>query len=167
MTKFGNSKKNRFLEKRIKASIESHQDTLIERCKFNFSYMDFSQKSGQTFNELEKKQLADLLNKLKDFSKETLGYWENMKMGGGKKGKNYNVLEIYGDFPKKSEFHHPVFVPHEARWGRFRLNNLERLIGFTLPPKYHNTRPFKKDYCFDCNTFYVVFYDPKHKFYAT
>ena len=107
------------------------------------------------------------MNKIKDFSRESLDHWEKVKMGGGKKGKKYTVLEIYDHFPnrERTDFKHPNFIPHDVLWGRFRLGNLERLVGFVVPKKYHNTKLDQSNYYFDCNTFYVVFLDKNHKFY--
>lgn len=80
-----------------------------------------------------------------------------MKIGSGN-----HVLEVYGAFPRRSEFKHPHHVPSDVDWARFHLDGKKRLIGFTIP----------KDLCsihqrFDGNTFYVVFLDLEHKFYAT
>lgn len=167
MTNFGNKKKDSFLKRSIFASIESDTDDLSCRCKFNFSYMDFSQKAGQKFENWTHPQLYKLMNKIKDFSREPLDHWEKTKMGGGKKGKKYTVLEIYNDFPprERTDFKHPNFIPHEVRWGRFRLGNLERLVGFVIPLKFHNIMLAKNNHYFDSNTFYVVFLDKYHKFY--
>ncbi len=170
MNAFDNYRKQSFLDTRIKASIESKEDDLVSRSKFNFSYMDFSQPAGQKFSDWSQEELYKLLGKLKDFSRQSLYHWENEKMGGGKKGKLYTVLEIYGDIPKNTDFIHSPHVPHEALWGRFRLGNLARLIGFILPDNYHN-KPSnissKYKYNFDRNTFYVVFLDKDHLFCKT
>lgn len=161
MKNFGNSKKNKFFEKVIKTSLGSEHDDLVSRCKFNFSYMDFDQDAGQTFKDWGEDKLVKLLNKLTEYNKSPLMYWRNQRVGS----KSQNVLEIYGSFPKKSDFVHPAHVPDEVLWARFRLESAVRLIGFILPPEYNNKKHISKDMYFDCNTFYVVFLDENHKFY--
>ena len=151
---FKNSKKTNFLKTIPTADIESYNDLLTARCKFNFAYMDFSQQAGQRFDDWSKDQLSKLLNKFCEYSRERLTYWQNQKIGPKKKN---SVLEIYEKFPNISDFKHPVNVPHQARWARFRLENLMRLIGFVLPSDCHQKVHPKTGFCFDCNTFYVVF----------
>ncbi len=154
----GNSKKMRFLASLPLASVDSPEDTLAARCKFNFSYFT-QQEAGQDFADCEQQQLAKLLDKLKDYSKEPLAYWKNMAVG-----KSGSVLAIYGAFPGKSGFTHPKHVPHQALWGRFRLDHTARLIGFVLPAGCHD-QISAQGVRFDCNTFYVVFLDQQHCFY--
>ena len=77
------------------------------------------------------------------------------------------VLEIYGSFPKNSDFKHPKHVPHDGLWARFRLDNMTRLIGFMIPQDVDGKFDKDEGYRFDVNTFYVVFYDPGHCFYKT
>lgn len=57
-------------------------------------------------------------------------------------------------------------VPIEAWWGRFRLENKVRLIGFVLPDE-HDGKEQKtgSNIRFDKNTFYIVFLDKNHQFY--
>lgn len=161
MKNFKNSKRDAFFEKIIKASLEAESDDLVSRCKFNFSYLDFSQPAGQTFEDWEKKDLVHLMNKIKEYCRKPLSYWKNQRIGHG----SNTVLEVYGAFPKNSDFIHPQYVPHEVLWARFRLEAKVRLIGFVLPPEYHNKKHPKEDWYFDCNTFYVVFLDINHRFY--
>jgi hypothetical protein len=167
MNNFDNKKKKAFLKSRILANLESSGENLTLKCKFNFAYMDFSQKSGQKFEDWTHQQLIKLLNKLKDYSKESLEYWQQQRIGGGKNSMRCNVLEIYNKFPSKkiSTFVHPNFVPRDVCWARFRLGNLERLIGFVIPSKFHNLMIGNKKHFFDSNTFYVVFLDKDHKFF--
>ncbi|MEN9868654.1 MAG: hypothetical protein RL748_4244 [Pseudomonadota bacterium] len=154
----GNSKKARFLASIPLASLDAPDDTLAGRCKFNFSYFT-RQAAGQDFADCDAQQLVKLLDKLKDYSKEPLAYWKNLAVG-----KSGSVLAIYGAFPQKSSFTHPKHVPHQAQWGRFRLDHTARLIGFVLPQAYHEQmHPCNNR--FDCNTFYVVFLDQEHSFY--
>jgi hypothetical protein len=109
-------------------------------------------------------QLAKLLGKLKDYSAEPLKHWMAQPVG-----KSGTVLAIYGGFPSRSDFTNPKHVPHQAQWGRFRLEHSVRLVGFVLPANYRDTK-HPKHLCgetFDCNTFYVVFLDANHVFYKS
>ncbi len=164
MSKYDNSKKTSFIKDLCDLpSLDDKDNDLTIRSKFNLSYFDASQEEGQDFCEWSDSQLHDLLNKLKDFTTNSLDYWRNRRAGGG----GLKVLAIYGSFPLKSSFKKPKHVPHQANWGRFRLGNKVRLIGFTIPPEYHNTIHKKTGELFDKNTFYVVFLDQDHKFYLT
>jgi len=163
MIEFKNNKKDQFLRSFPDASLELDSDRLTERCKFNFSYMDFSQNAGQKFEDWTKDQLTKLLNKLFEYSKEKLGYWQAKPIG---KGSN-KVLEVYGKFPLNSDFIHPKHVPHQALWARFRLESSVRLIGFIVPQEYENKKHQMTKQYYDCNTFYVVFLDENHRFYIT
>ncbi len=69
-----NTKKDRFLSGLQTISLESKTDSLTKRCKFNFHYMDFSQEAGQKFEDWGKKQLVELLKKLKAYCGEPLKY---------------------------------------------------------------------------------------------
>ena len=163
MKTFKNSKKDDFFNKLIKSSLESENDNLIIRCKFNFSYMDFNQSAGQTFKDWGEDKIIKLLKKLIEYSKNSLTYWNNQRVGGA----SQNVLEVYHTFPRNSDFIHPSYIPHEVSWARFRLESAVRLIGFVLPKEYYNKKHLAKDIYFDCNTFYIVFLDENHKFYKT
>jgi hypothetical protein len=161
MTKYKNTKRDSFLASIIQASIDNDSDCLSKKCKFNFSYFDI-QDAGQSFDDWDQKQISKLLNKLKDYCNEPLSYWKNKPIG-----KSGTVLAIYGTFPKNSDFTHPKHVPHQAQWGRFRIESAVRLVGFVLPDEYHDKAHARTGYRFDCNTFYVVFLDAEHKFYKT
>ena len=156
----GNWRKQKFLDDFPQASIELSDDTLAQRCKFNFSYF-CKQAAGQNFDEWTHEQLVKLLNKLSEYSREPLSYWAKQKIG-----KSGSVLALYGAFPARSDFSHPKHVPHQAYWARFRLEQAVRLVGFVLPVAYDQT-PHANGAVFDCNTFYVVFLDAEHKFYKT
>ena len=158
-----NSKKDAFLRSFPTESVDSDNDKLTDKCKFNFSYMDFTQPAGQRFEDWSKEKLVQLLNKLHLYSKESLKYWTKARIGG----RDNTVLEIYSKFPVNSDFHHPKHVPHQALWGRFRLEGRVRLVGFVIPPEYHQRKHQKTSMIFDCNTFYVVFLDQNHRFYIT
>ena len=153
MSSFKNSRAKSFLNSIPTASLDADNSDLTKRCKFNFSYMDFSQSAGQNFND-PAWDLIKLLDKIHHFSKETLKYWEDQ-----------GCFVIYGDFPNKSHFEHPRHVPHQVEWGRFRLASKVRLAGFIIPSEYNDNFHNQTGYRFDCNTFYAVFLDKDHKFY--
>lgn len=163
MTNFKNTKKDRFLNNIPQVSLDDPSNDITSRCKFNFSYFDDSQPAGQKFNDWNHEQLIKLLNKLKEYSKSPLKYWQNQKIGSGE--HRWNVLSIYDRFPLNSEFSFPKHIPHQARWARFRLEYSVRLIGFVIPKEYHKSEHSCTKECFDCNTFYIVFLDKNHKFH--
>ncbi len=164
MKKYRNTRKEKFIAK-ITAypSLEDENNDLTKRCKFNFSYFDSNQEAGQKFSEWTEKQLCELLEKIRDFTTKPLDYWRNARAGAG----GLRVLAIYKSFPPKSDFEHPKYVPHQARWGRFRLGSKIRLVGFTIPAELHKTAHAKTGEFFDKNTFYVVFLDRDHRFYKS
>lgn len=161
MKPFKNRQKESFLNTIPTASISAHHDLLTTKCKFNFAYFDV-QPAGQSFSQWSDGQRLELLEKLKEYSKEPLQHWRTMPIGKG----GGTVLSIYGAFPSKSQFSHPKHVPHEVLWGRFRLDFSGRLIGFVLPPTCDGDEHSKTNKRFDCNTFYVVFLDANHCFYV-
>jgi hypothetical protein len=165
--KYFNTKKLEFIKSIPKESLESSNCNISDRCKFNFSFFDNSQVAGQDFKDWADNKLAKLCNKLKDYSRESLAHWQNIPMGSGE--HRLSVLAIYGDFPNNSDFSFPKSIPSEAMWGRFRLEQSTRLVGFTLPFEYNEKCSQNKnsDFNFDCNTFYIVFLDENHKFYKT
>lgn len=161
VNKFNNRKKCQFLNSIPVLSLESGD--INDKCKFNFSYFDSSQKDGQNFQDWEHLELVKLLDKIKNYSEKPLSYWRNERIGGG----GLKVLEIYGNFPKRSAFIHPKHVPHDVLWARFRMEGRVRLVGFVVPNNItcHADVTLKEPY--DRNTFYVVFLDKNHKFYLT
>jgi len=167
MGKFNNAKKNRFLNTLSQSDIETSD--IATRCKFNFSFFDASQVAGQDFCEWDSQtglnSLAELMNKVKEYTKKPLSYWLNQRVGGG----GLKILAYYGKFPEKSDFTFPSHIPHDVSWARFRLGNKVRLVGFVIPEKFSNKiyNVGSKDYWYDSNTFYVVFLDREHKFYKT
>jgi hypothetical protein len=166
MKKFSNKQKKTFLESIPEVSIENKTDRLTKLCKFNFHYMDFSQPAGQDFkNWSEEDLLIKLMEKLKNYCGQPLQYWKTQKQYASKTKKAHHVLEIYDDFPRHGHFTHPKPVPHDVKWGRFRMGNKVRLIGFIIPPKLHGQEHPGTKQIFDCNTFYVVFLDKDHRFY--
>ncbi|MEZ8547421.1 hypothetical protein AB6D12_07980 [Vibrio cyclitrophicus] len=153
---FENSRLNGFLASIPKASIESDKDTLAAKCKFNFGYFD---SNTQDFRSWEHGPLVKLMDKLKDFSRESLKHWEDTPCKSG------DVLKIYGKFPSHSKFTKPKHVPHQARWGTFRIEAKVRLAGFVIPEAFNHTEQNLSGYRFCSNTFYVVFLDKEHEFY--
>lgn len=135
-----------------------------DRSRFNFSYFDDTQDHGASFGSLSAAELASILEKLRCYSKSSLNYWRNERCGGV---RGLRVLADYDSFPEKSDFTHPKFVPTDVRWGRFRMENLSRLIGFTIPGEVARAPLAKDGTPFDVNTFYVVFIDQNHRFYLT
>jgi hypothetical protein len=156
---FKNSRKDSFLSSIPTATIDCDKDKLATKCKFNYSYMDFSQEAGQDFDDWSPVHLLMLSKKLVEFSRESLSHWAQRRAGGGK------VLVVYPKFPENSDFIHPKSVPHQAQWARFRLEKKIRLIGFLVPEAYDGKKHGNNGFRFDCNTFYVVFLDRDHRFY--
>ncbi|HEP6274130.1 TPA: hypothetical protein VDA67_000525 [Burkholderia vietnamiensis] len=159
--KFTNSKKSAHLAAIPEFGLESENNDLATRCKFNFSYFCSQDRAGKGLGELEKTDLTDLLSKLVDFSRLPLSYWKKQKHGKG------STLAIYKNFPSLSDFTHPKHVPHDVHWGRFRLAGEIRLAGFVVPTELDGIVHQPTNVKFDCNTFYVVFIDHNHGFYKT
>ena len=160
---FTNNRKSGFLSNFPSSSIDSDSDQLAKKSKLNFSYFCKSQLAGQDFKDWTHEQLIKLLDKSIQYTSQPLIHWERTPIG---KGKGH-VLEMYGTFPKKSDFIHPKYVPHQANWGRFRLESSVRLVGFTIPESYNSQEQNNSGYFFCSNTFYVVFLDKDHVFYKT
>ena len=154
--RYNNRLKNKALKDFTFTNLEAENNDLTKRCKFNFSYFDPNQKAGQDFSELSKKQLTNLINSLIEFNKFSLNHW---KVSG--------PLVMYNNFPIKTKFKHPNYIPHEVCWGRFRLGNMVRLVGFTVPPAFHGKSHHKTKKQYDKNTFYIVFIDQNHEFWPT
>ncbi len=160
---FRNTQKTEFLKSIPTASLDSKDDKLASKMKFNFSYIDTTQEAGQNIEDWSEGQLHKFFKKLIDYSRENIEYWKNIRIGSGK--KRNSVCVIYGNFPSNSLFKHPKNVPHQVLWGRFRLEHSVRLIGFVVPNEYHEKRHDGNGKLFDKNTFYVVFLDSLHNFY--
>jgi hypothetical protein len=158
---FRNRAKSSFLDKFPTSSLDNSTDEIAKKCKINFSYFCKSQDAGQDFKDWTNDQLIKLLDKMVQYTAKPLIHWEREPVG---KGKGH-VLEIYSNFPKKSDFIYPKHVPHQALWGRFRLESSVRLIGFTIPEGLNRSEQHTSGYYFCSNTFYVVFLDKNHVFY--
>jgi hypothetical protein len=166
MKNFSSNKKQRFLTSLPQSSLDSCD--IAARCRFNFSYFEGNQTSGQNFSDWQNNtgacSLGSLLEKIKSYTKEPLSYWRNERVGS----KGLRVLAHYEAFPKKSDFKHPPHVPHDVIWSRFRLGNMVRLIGFVIPESMADneyTDNKNNKYPYDSNTFYVVFLDQDHRFF--
>lgn len=160
MSKFGNSRKANFLNSIPELCLE--ESDVASKCKFCLSFLDINQNEREDFTTWDKLggalSAVNLLNKLKEFSRQPLEYWENQ-----------GPLILYPTFPKNSIFFHPKHVPHDVRWGRFRLGNKIRLAGFVVPDCLDGKKVKVGQNLFrlDKNTFYIVFLDKDHKFYKT
>ena len=152
-----NHRKAAFLQTVPKTEIESCG--LMKFMKFNFKFFDSAQEHGSSFDDLSVEEAKKLLKKLVSFSGKSLNEWSTENAGGN----GLTVYSRYGDFPKSSDFKHPTHVPHDAMWGRFRLGNKYRLVGFVITDILNNI--CKDGFCYEKNTFYVVFIDKEHKFY--
>lgn len=161
MNRFNNSGKTKFLNSIPLASLELESDPLASRCKFNFAYFEV-QDAGQAFNDLEPQKMAMLFDKLKEFSKEPLDYWRHQRVG-----KSGFVFSTYGGFPSKSDFTQPKHIPHQADWGRFRLDWASRICGFSIPKCFDGKAHKGTGKLWCSNTFYVVFLDEEHRFYKS
>ena len=159
-----NKRKNKraesFLSNIPTASIDEATDTLAQKSKFNFAYF-INDSAGQDFRDWTQKQLYELFDKLKEYSKFPLSHWEKQKLG------NHPLFVKYSQFPINTDFEVPKSVPHQAIWSRFRLEGDSRLIGFVLPDEYKDEEQNKSKFRFDTNTFYVVFFFFFHKLYKT
>lgn len=158
MSRFGNSKIQPFLDAQKACSLDDDENDLSIRCKFNFSYFEV-QDCSQNFCDWTPDQLHKLLEKLKAYSRHPLEYWQGQVVGRGR------VLSIYDEFPKKTDFTRPRHVPHQACWGRFRLESAVRMVGFVVPDNYAGKPHPQTKVQFDRNTFYVVYLDKDHRFY--
>lgn len=161
MSKFRkNPLKLKFLDQFPTSSLDNSD--IKSRCKFNLSFFDDSQPHGSAFDTLEAETLSDILSKIKAFTRNDLNFWRNERCGGS----GLKIFTDYSCFPKRSNFSFPKHIPHDVRWGRFRLENLMRLVGFTIPGTFKNNEK-SENHPYDVNTFYLVFIDLEHNFYIT
>lgn len=160
--KFGNKNAREFLKQfEGLTSLDSEKCNLALRCKFNFSYFDKYQENSGVLSDWDINNICEFFDKLMEYSCRSLSELQQMGVG-----KNRNsLLSFYPCFPKHSKFNKPINVPHQARWGRFRMDQNKRLIGFVVPDEYHGCLHEKSGMLYDKNTFYVVFIDNNHFFY--
>lgn len=150
-----NSRKQSFLKK---LPLEESVSDVVEakgKLSFSFKYFDGSQEAGQDFKDWTEKQKQELLEKLRDYSRESKSYWLSQRAGV----RGLKILEIYNSFPRNTDFSYPRHVPCEVKWARFRMESAVRLIGFfiddTIAAKFN----------ISTDIFYVVFLDKDHRFY--
>ena len=155
--KKSNSRKNRFLDNLPQVEIISDIMEVKGKLSFSFQYFDGSQEAGQDFKDWTNEQKDKLLEKLKEYSKESKVYWLNQRTGSG----GLKVLAIYENFPRNSDFVKPAFVLENVKWSRFRMENMVRLVGFFVSEEDVKEKNLSSD------IFYVVFLDKDHRFYKT
>lgn len=109
----------------------------------NFKDFDHSQcPPGQTYRDWETKgRLAVLMEKFEQVCQMTRPEAERQ-----------NVLKIYGNFPKNSDFHKPKHIQGDVEWGTIQRigGQKPRLAGYIIG-----------------STFYPVFLDEEHRFYPS
>ena len=98
-----NPRKDRFLQSLPKDEFVCDIAEARGKLSFSLKYFDGSQQGGQDFKDWNNDEKTKLLNKLKEYSKENKQYWLNQRTGSG----GLKVLEIYGTFPRNSDFTHP------------------------------------------------------------
>lgn len=150
-----NPRKDKFLESLPKDVSIADISDVKGKLSFSFRYFDASQKAGQDFKDWTGEQKNQLLNKLRDYSREDKKYWLNQRVGGG----GLKILEIYGAFPRNSDFIYPVHVPDNVKWARFRMESAVRLVGFFIDEADAKSKGLSTD------IFFVVFLDKDHRFY--
>lgn len=121
-----NPRKECFLSNLPAQGFVSEISDVKGKLSFSLKYFDGSQKAGQDFKDWNDKQKQELLEKLRDYSRESKQYWLNQRVGSG----GLKVLEIYGEFPRNTDFKYPRHVPSGVRWSRFRMESAMRLVGF-------------------------------------
>ena len=141
----------------ILVSDQNQVNKFSNNIAFSFQYFDNSQEPSIDFSDLTNEQLNKIVEKFKHYSRNTFDYWRNQRIGKG----NNHVLEIYGEFPRNSDFFHPKNIPLDVSWARFRLESDLRLIGFIIKNELCKNLNLAK------NIFYIVFIDEKHRFYKT
>ena len=150
-----NPRKERFLSNLPSQEFVSEISDVKGKLSFSLKYFDGSQKAGQDFKDWNDKQKQELLEKLRDYSRESKLFWLNQRVGGG----GLKVLEIYGTFPKNSDFEYPKHVPEKERRARLRMESAMRLVGFFVPEDVVEELKLSSD------IFYIVFLDKDHRFY--
>ena len=153
--KKNNPRKDKFLCCLEKTMPISNIADVKGKISFSFKYFDASQEAGQDFKDWTDEQKNQLLNKLRDYSREDKKYWLNQRIGGG----GLKILEIYGNFPRNSDFTCPYHVPENVKWARFRMEGAVRLVGFFVDENE------AAKFCLSTDIFYIVFLDKNHCFY--
>jgi hypothetical protein len=105
-----------------------------------FSFKDFDNTQGQSFDEWQKSGLLHiLLERIKEFCK-----FSRME------AEQNQCLKVYGAFPKNSAFNYPAHITEDAEWASLHIQGKERIAGHIIG-----------------NVFYVVFLDKEHHFWLT
>lgn len=124
--------KGKLLEKK-----SSVKDLEKETCLV-FSFRHLCPQQGASFkNWLDDGVLLDALEKLKGYSNHPYTSTDA-------------TYTIYGNFPPKSKFKHPKYVPEDAKWARIHVNGKYIICGHLVK-----------------NIFYIVFLDSEHGFWIT
>lgn len=153
--KKNNPRKECFLSNLPNHDIHSDIADVKGKLSFSFKYFDGNQEAGQDFKDWSDKQKQELLEKLRDYTREEKKYWLNQRVGGG----GLKILEIYGEFPRNTDFKYPKHVPNGVRWARFRMESAMRLVGFFVSEDSAENQSLSTD------VFYIVFLDKDHRFY--
>lgn len=153
--KKNNPRKDKFLNSLPNDMHISNIADVKGKISFSFKYFDSSQKAGQDFKDWTDEQKNQLLNKLRDYSREDKKYWLNQRVGGG----GLKILQVYGAFPRNSDFAYPSHVPENVKWARFRMEGAVRLVGFFVDENA------AAKFCLSTDIFYIVFLDKNHRFY--
>lgn len=150
-----NPRKERFLSNLPVQEFFSEISDVKGKLSFSLKYFDGSQEAGQDFKDWNDKQKQELLEKLRDYSRESKLFWLNQRVGSG----GLKVLAIYGTFPRNSDFEYPKHVPEKVRWARFRMESAMRIVGFFIDEEQ------SKEVNLSTDIFYIVFLDREHRFY--
>ena len=150
-----NPRKERFLSKLPSQEFVSEISDVKGKLSFSFKYFDASQEAGQDFKDWNDKQKQELLEKLRDYSRESKQYWLNQRVGAG----GMKILAVYGEFPTNTDFEYPKHVPEKVQWARFRMESAMRLVGFFVSEDVTKKLQLSSD------IFYIVFLDKDHRFY--
>lgn len=156
-----NSKKDAFLKKFSEGNVEGGIDcsNIHKLMRINFNFFTSDQGPASSFDDLDKDELVKLLAKFINFSDKSLLDWSNETAGG------HSLYVNYRRFPRNTDFKHPLSVPYDVCWSRFRVGSKLRVVGFVVPDSFHGVN--KDGFLYDKNTFYVVFIDKEHRFYKT
>ena len=150
-----NPRKERFLSNLPSQEFVSEISDVKGKLSFSFKYFDASQEAGQNFKDWNDKQKQELLEKLRDYSRESKQYWLNQRVGAG----GMKILAVYGEFPTNTDFEYPKHVPEKVQWARFRMESAMRLVGFFVSEDVTKKLQLSSD------IFYIVFLDKDHRFY--
>ena len=150
-----NPRKERFLSNLPSQEFVSEISDVKGKLSFSFKYFDASQEAGQDFKDWNDKQKQELLEKLRDYSRESKQYWLNQRVGAG----GMKILAVYGEFPTNTDIEYPKHVPEKVQWARFRMESAMRLVGFFVSEDVTKKLQLSSD------IFYIVFLDKDHRFY--